>query len=898
MFFRIKSPSPILSWVISKNPESPPFSKSLSSSKENVRTVEGKFLNSQEYFICVKNDGINFLKVMRDENKDSYVSAERYLVCPYNLQGFSDIFRSALQGKNSAKANSGTAVGISDEEFNSLLDLEAEIGPFPIKSKTSVFENAGLNVEWILDLKTTEVGTLKLTTKEPSSITDFLRKIYIISMALTSSYNWNNTDLNKIDKFVSLGEGWLDTHPDRNYIVNKLSGNRKILKEHFTEILDSKEKTSVAANVREDPEKKLSLHTLRHQKICDLVAEICPKYGFRISDDDTIENDVDFETLNIIDLGSGEGKLLNGLLKIHPKIRIKALECVLYKIYKIRDYLRESQKEKNNRNSNHEQFELIHDNILYPRNIESLQNNQIVILSEVIEHFNTKDRQRLLTLIRDVLSPDNIIITTPNYEANIEIWEKNSSEGNSFKGFGSLGFRHSDHKIEYITEQFIREVVKFLEKKYNVEFIEFNNPDKPFKNQPSFIIKCSIKEKTDTPQIPKSLIRLHNSLYIPEIDLEISPKELHWGYTANGFVQNSNNIFWMGGTTAPCEFIPSQFENEHYLEHPQSVFDYYLNKGIKTLIEEPKWMGSRAYIAAFKNIETAQYFGFDNVIVINTRGGFTFFNTEEEKTIETKIYSEILDVLNCENIDFIMLDGEMLPWQYKGEGLIKDKFIKPGEAALIYRTKCGDSEKNILNSAEFLKEIANYTSSNDIKFHPFHLLAYGTIKKYNFVSQISHSQQLTLLHKFFNSSAEKIITCNVDGINIIDLQNKESIKNSITRWYQFTALGGEGFVYKTPNFTEYNSQGFPICPMMKCRGQNYLRIIYGIDYLEPEYFDVLIRNRNKNVKAKRNLSIQEHMIALNILRTTLNKNWVERFRNIAAFLGYDEFKHKSIDSTL
>ncbi|RZK19762.1 MAG: polynucleotide kinase-phosphatase, partial [Hymenobacter sp.] len=50
-----------------------------------------------------------------------------------------------------------------------------------------------------------------------------------------------------------------------------------------------------------------------------------------------------------------------------------------------------------------------------------------------------------------------------------------------------------------------------------------------------------------------------------------------------------------------------------------------------------------------------------------------------------------------------------------------------------------------------------------------------------------------------------------------------------------------------------------IQPALKCRGREYLRIIYGPDYLLPGHLE---RLRQRNVKAKRNLALREFALGV------------------------------------
>ena len=55
---------------------------------------------------------------------------------------------------------------------------------------------------------------------------------------------------------------------------------------------------------------------------------------------------------------------------------------------------------------------------------------------------------------------------------------------------------------------------------------------------------------------------------------------------------------------------------------------------------------------------------------------------------------------------------------------------------------------------------------------------------------------------------------------------------------ELTDAGGEGMVVKPLDFIARNERGI-IQPAVKCRGREYLRIIYGPEYLLPENLERL-----------------------------------------------------------
>jgi hypothetical protein len=77
----------------------------------------------------------------------------------------------------------------------------------------------------------------------------------------------------------------------------------------------------------------------------------------------------------------------------------------------------------------------------------------------------------------------------------------------------------------------------------------------------------------------------------------------------------------------------------------------------------------------------------------------------------------------------------------------------------------------------------------------------------------------------------------------IDLASPESTQEAVQAWEDYCANGGEGWVIKiAPSLVQWDAAGKPILPMVKVRGRDYLRLIYGIDYLDPAYF-AIIKNR-------------------------------------------------------
>ena len=69
-------------------------------------------------------------------------------------------------------------------------------------------------------------------------------------------------------------------------------------------------------------------------------------------------------------------------------------------------------------------------------------------------------------------------------------------------------------------------------------------------------------------------------------------------------------------------------------------------------------------------------------------------------------------------------------------------------------------------------------------------------------------------------------------------------------WSEHMGGGGEGMVVKPLKFIEKGRRGI-VQPGVKCRGREYLRIIYGPEYTLPVHLD---RLRSRGLGRKRSLA--------------------------------------------
>ena len=96
----------------------------------------------------------------------------------------------------------------------------------------------------------------------------------------------------------------------------------------------------------------------------------------------------------------------------------------------------------------------------------------------------------------------------------------------------------------------------------------------------------------------------------------------------------------------------------------------------------------------------------------------------------------------------------------------------------------------------------------------------------------------------------------------VKLDDEQSVTAAVVWWESLTAEGGEGMVVKPLDFTPGRGRKGLTQPAVKCRGREYLRIIYGPEYTRPDNLD---RLRQRGLGRKRSLAVREFALGLESL---------------------------------
>ncbi|GHO67535.1 polynucleotide kinase-phosphatase [Ktedonobacter sp. SOSP1-52] len=344
------------------------------------------------------------------------------------------------------------------------------------------------------------------------------------------------------------------------------------------------------------------------------------------------------------------------------------------------------------------------------------------------------------------------------------------------------------------------------------------------------------------------------------------------------FAANPKWLLYLPPTMSPAETS----REPGFLEHPREAFAYYREEGIERVICEEKHMGSRAVVIICRDEEVArQRFGVigEGSGICYTRTGRRFF---EDASLEAELLQRLRAALERANFwtrfetDWVCLDCELMPWSVKAQSLLLKQYAAVGAAS---RASLGNAVSSLRQAAEHGFEVEDLlkryeqrehlarryveayrrycwpvTSLDDLKLAPFHLLA--TEGRTYFERE--HTWHMQTLAEICAQDEQVLLAT---AHQVVDLTNEASIQTGIDWWLELTGRGGEGMVVKPINFIAQGKHGL-VQPAIKSRGPEYLRIIYGPEYSEPEYLE---RLRKRGLSAKRSMALREFALGVEAL---------------------------------
>jgi len=360
------------------------------------------------------------------------------------------------------------------------------------------------------------------------------------------------------------------------------------------------------------------------------------------------------------------------------------------------------------------------------------------------------------------------------------------------------------------------------------------------------------------------------------------------------FAVNPKWLIYLPPTMSPCETSTEP----GLLEHPAEAFEYYRKAGVEHVICEQKHMGSRAVVIVCRGLAAARKrFGVaeEQVGMCYTRTGRRFFadsNLEREFLDRVRAAADRAGLWDELGTEWLCLDCELMPWSAKAQDLLRQQYAPAGAAA---RAGLSQVVSALKLTADRLPEAAplldwyelrsgmasayvdayrrycwTVRSLLDLKLAPFHLLASeGAIH-----TDKDHQWHMTILSKLADADREILLAT---PHRIVNLQVPDEMSAAVQWWEDLTESGGEGMVVKPFQFVARNKRGL-VQPAVKCRGKEYLRIIYGAEYTAPQNLE---RLRSRGLSAKRSLALREFALGIESLQRFVEREPLRRVHECA-----------------
>ena len=327
----------------------------------------------------------------------------------------------------------------------------------------------------------------------------------------------------------------------------------------------------------------------------------------------------------------------------------------------------------------------------------------------------------------------------------------------------------------------------------------------------------------------------------------------------------------------PTMSPPATSVREGVLEHPDEAFAAYRADGVDEVICEEKHMGSRAVVLLAR--DPSRFDAPDGWRgVVHTRTGRAFFDDELTEQFLSRLDAAVGAAGLWDELDtsWLLLDAELLPWSLKAGDLIRDQYAAVGAAAtaalpravaaLKQAAASGADVADLLdrtrgraaNASAYVDAYRRYAAPasglDGVQLAPFQLLATeGTI-----YADRDHGWHLSLADRLVAADPQLIRPTRSMRAT---LSSAPSVTAAVDWWQRLTDAGGEGMVVKPFANLTRGAKGLAQ-PGIKVRGREYLRIIYGPDYTDPQN---VARLRDRNVAHKRSMALREYALGLEAL---------------------------------
>ncbi len=349
-----------------------------------------------------------------------YVNDRPYVGSSLLSVAIAQVYGTALQGRSKQR----------QELAEQPLSLAARLAVLPCRGGEvflrKLFEPLGYEVSatrHVLDEQFPDWGESSYFTVDIEGevrLQDLLSHLYVLIPVLDNDKHYFVSQ-DEVEKLLKRGEGWLASHPARDEITRRFLKHQKGLARQalarLTEDSDPDETDEVQAQEEAEVEETISLNEQRMGSVVAALRGCGAK--------------------TVIDLGCGEGKLLQELFKDRSFEKVVGMDVSIRALEKAQarlrwDRLPDIQKSR---------IALFQGSLMYrDRRLEGFDAAAVV---EVIEHLDPPRLAAFERVVFEFARPRAAVVTTPNVEYNVK-----------FETLPAGRFRHRDHRFEWTRSEF------------------------------------------------------------------------------------------------------------------------------------------------------------------------------------------------------------------------------------------------------------------------------------------------------------------------------------------------------------------------------------------------------------------------------------------------------------
>lgn len=377
---------------------------------------------------------------------EQYVNDRPYVASSFMSVALGDVFSSAMAGKSKDR----------QELVEASLPFQVSISVLPCRGGEQMlrrlFEPLGYLVSalsHVLDETFPQWGESSyytVTLEHSLPLRLLLVHLYVLIPVLDNDkHYWVGDD--EVEKLLRRGRGWLPSHPEREIIATRyLKYRRSLINDALEHLLGEEDPTADQLQERHAQEEAAVEEriSLNEQRLGGVMAAV-----------------KSCEAKTVLDLGCGEGRLLQAFLKERQFTRIVGMD-VSYRSLEIAkerlnlDRLPDMQRQR---------IQLLHGSLMYRD--QRLSGFDAAAVVEVIEHLDAPRLAAFERVLFEAARPGTVILTTPNVEYNVK-WES----------LPAGKFRHKDHRFEWTRAQFESWAAGVAERfAYQVRFVAVGPED-------------------------------------------------------------------------------------------------------------------------------------------------------------------------------------------------------------------------------------------------------------------------------------------------------------------------------------------------------------------------------------------------------------------------------------